>query len=224
MSQLFFWDTERIRLSLFPQQSGHGPIRFSSIATVTLSCRKAFDHGAKGLTGSNFAKNTDKILESVAGYWSGNSGQSLQEAFAALSLLRVVFRDCAKTDSDLLKGATPFGRRVGLLKQHADRSAAHISLETYEFSILDCAHVVAALTVIGEIIRTFDGPDARTTYFDTLDEASFSAAGQLFPAIPDRRLFRDIKIGMHSRLCWEQGLERGRQMIFEQLPNALGWF
>src|SRR5712692_10043211 len=44
-------------------------IKFSSVGTVSLSCRKAFDHGATGLTGANFAKNSDKTLEGVAEYW-----------------------------------------------------------------------------------------------------------------------------------------------------------
>ena len=199
-------------------------IAFSSVSTVSLSCRKAFDHGARGLTGANFAKNSDEALKRVAEYWCTNSNRSFQDALAALNLLRSIFQDCAKTDTALLKAAAPLSRRIGLLKQHADRSAAHLSLESYEFSILDCAHVVAALTVIGEIISSFDDPQAQPTYFDTLDEASLSAARQLFPAIPDIRLFGHIKIEMQSRLCWQGGTDRGRQMLLEQLPYAIGWF
>jgi len=199
-------------------------IKFSAVATVSLSCRKAFDHGAKGLTGGNFAKNRDKTLESVAEYWSNNSNRPFQEALAALHLLRLIFRDCAKTDTALLNFAAPLARRIGLLKQHADRSAAHLSLENYEFSILDCAHVVAALTVIGEIIRSFDGPNPEPTYFDTLDEASLIAARQLFPATPDIRLFQNMRIETESRLCWQWEIERGRRMLLEQLPYAISWF
>lgn len=199
-------------------------IKFSAVGTVSLSCRKAFDHGANGLTGANFAKNSNETLERVAEYWSKNSNRSFQEALAALDLLRSIFRDCAKTDTVLFNAAAPLGRRIGLLKQHADRSAAHLSLESYEFSILDCAHVVAALTVIGEIIRSFDDPHAQPTYFDTLDEASLLAARQLFPATPDIRLFQHIKIEMQSRLCWQWGIERGRRMLLEQLPYAISWF
>ena len=199
-------------------------IEFSSIGTVSLCCRKAFDHGTNGLTGANFAKNTDETLEKVAEYWSTNSSRSFQEALAALDLLRSIFRDCAKTDRALFNAAAPLGRRIGLLKQYADRSAAHLSLESYEFSTLDCAHVVAALTMIGQIIRSFDDPHAQPSYFDKLDEASLSAVRQLFPATPDIRLFQDIKIEVQSRLCWQWGTERGLQMILEQLPYAIGWF
>ena len=84
--------------------------------------------------------------------------------------------------------------------------------------------MVAALTVIGEIIRSFDDPHAEATYFDTLDEASLSVARQLFPTTPDIRLFQEIKIEMQSRLCWQWGTEQGRQMILEKLPYAIGWF
>jgi len=199
-------------------------IEFSSIGTISLSCRKAFDHGASGLTGANFAKNSDKTLAGVAEYWSANSGRSVEEAFAALCLLRTIFRDCAKTDTALLNAAAPLCRRIALLKQYANRSAAHLSLESYEFSTLDCAHVVAALTVLGEIIRSFDNPQEQPTYFDTLDEASLSVARQLFPSTPDMRLFANIKIEKKARLCWQWGMERGRQMLLEQLPYAIGWF
>ncbi|MBI3915806.1 MAG: hypothetical protein HY322_02215 [Betaproteobacteria bacterium] len=199
-------------------------IEFSASSTVALSCRKAFDHGANGLTGANFAKNSDEMLERVAEYWSTRSSRRCEEALAALHLLRSIFRDCAKTDKALLSAAAPLGRRIGLLKQYADRSAAHLSMESYEFSIMDCVHVVAALTVIGEVIRSFDDPREQPTYFDSLDEASFIAARHLFPAIPNHRLFEDMKIEMQSRLCWQWGTEPGRQMLLEQLPYAIGWF
>ena len=35
-------------------------VRFSSIGTVSLCCRKVFDHKANGLTGANFAKSSDE--------------------------------------------------------------------------------------------------------------------------------------------------------------------
>ena len=135
-------------------------IEFSSVGTVSLCCRKAFGDRAKGLTGVNFAKSSDVILERVGEYWAANSNRPPEEALAALTLLRLVFADCSKANRDLLNAVAPLGRRVALLKQYADRSAAHLSLEDYEFSILDCAHVVAALTLIGEIVRSFDNPHA----------------------------------------------------------------
>ena len=104
-------------------------IEFSSIGTVSLSCRKAFDHAAAGLTGANFARIPDETLTEVGEYWSEKSNRSVQDAFTALGLLRSVFRDCAKTDTQLLAAVAPLGRRIALLKQYANRSAAHLSLE-----------------------------------------------------------------------------------------------
>ena len=199
-------------------------LQFSSIGTIALSCRKAFDHAATGLTGANFSKVSDSTLTEVAEYWANKSARPVQDAFDALYLLRSVFKDCAKNESQLLGGSAPLGRRIALLKQYADHAAAHLSLDYYEFSTLDSVHVVAALTVIGEIIRSFDDPDSQPTYFDTLDEASLNAAKHLFPAMPDLRLFGSMQIEMQSRLCWQFGVDRGRQMLLEQLPYAIGWF
>jgi hypothetical protein len=198
-------------------------LQFSSIGTIALSCRKAFDHAAKGLTGKNFSKLSDSTLTEVAEYWANNSGRPVQDAHAALDLLRSVFQDCAQNKTqDGCSGS--LGRRIALLKQYADREAAHLSLDNYEFSTLDCVHVVAALTVIGEIVRSFDDPNSPPTYFDTLDEASSNAAKQLFPALPSLRLFGNMQIEVQSRLCWQFGADTGRQMLFEQLPYAIGWF
>ena len=199
-------------------------IEFSSIGTVSLSCRKAFDHKATGLTGARFAKNSDQTLTDLAEYWAKTSNRPVDDAFAALYLLRSVFHDCAKSETHLLTANVPLGRRIALLKQYANRSAAHLSLENYEFSTLDCVHVVAALTMIGEIIRSFDNPDSEPMYFDTLDEACLNMARQLFPATPELRLFEQMNIEMQSRLCWQLNIEQGRQMLLEQLPYAIGWF
>ena len=84
--------------------------------------------------------------------------------------------------------------------------------------------MVAALTIIGEIIRSFDDPTELPTYYDTLDQASLIAARKLFPALPDIRLFQNIKVEMQSRLCWQWETDRGLQMLLEQLPYAIGWF
>jgi hypothetical protein len=199
-------------------------LKFSSINTVTLACRKAFDSATGALTGNNFAKTSDETLAGLAEYWAHGGTCLAEEAIAALGLLRSIFRDCSKSNRQLLESDATLCRRVGLMKQHADRSAAHLSLESYEVAILDCAHVVAALAVIGEIIRSFDDPHEQPTYFDALDRASLSAARQLFPEMPDIRLFEDIEIETQSRLCWQWGVENGRQMLLERLPYAMGWY
>lgn len=219
-----FYEEQATSLEGYPGVVLKHALEFSSIGTVSLSCRKVFDDATKGLTGGSFAKISDKTLMDVAEYWSDKSKRPNKEALAALVLLRSVFQDCATKDSKLLNATYPLCKRIGLLKQYANRSAAHLSLDSYEFTTLDCAHVVAALTVIGEIIRSFDRADALDAYYNDLDEASLAAAKHLFPGMPDIRLFDGIKIEEQSRLCWQWGAERGRRMLFEQLPYATGWF
>lgn len=182
-------------------------IRFSSINTITLCCRKAFDHAAIGLTGAAFAKSSDETLCKVAEYWANSSVRSAHEANSALALLRSAFCTLSRTSSTLLAGTTTLGKRIGLLKQHANRSAAHLTLENYEFSTLDCAHVVGALTLIGEIIRSFDDANAGSRYFDELDEAALAAARSLFPQLPDIRLFGHMEVTEQARGCWKHDLK-----------------
>jgi hypothetical protein len=54
MSQFLFWDTERIRLSLFPQQSGHGHHRpdmmvVTKLSSITLHTASQELRGGTGL-------------------------------------------------------------------------------------------------------------------------------------------------------------------------------
>lgn len=163
-------------------------------------------------------------MSGIAEYWSSSSKRSLQDAETALILLQSIFRELSKSSSDLLKLDATLGRRIGLLIQHANRSAAHLSLENYEFDILDCAHVVSALVLIAEIIRSFDDADKQPDYFDAIDNGSLDAARRLFPGMIGRRLFANINIETQSRLCWQWGPERGRKMLVEQLPEAIGWY
>lgn len=53
---------------------------FSSLNTISLSCRKAFDHAARGLTGAKFAKTSDEVLKKHAEYWANGSGRGVEEA------------------------------------------------------------------------------------------------------------------------------------------------
>jgi hypothetical protein len=199
-------------------------VRFSSINTITLSCRKAFDHAATGLTGAVFAKTSDSVLHAVADYWAKSSGRPVDEALSALVLLRAVFGTCSRTSAVLLNSESTLGKRVGLLKQHADRTAAHLSLESYEFSQVDCAHVVAALTLIGEVIRTFDDASSGPDYYNGLDQAALAAAKAIFPKTPDLRLFGHINIARQAQWCWKHDHAVGQQMLLERLPYAIGWY
>jgi hypothetical protein len=201
-------------------------VQFSSLGTISLCCRKAFDHAANGLTGANFARTSDDALLTVAEHWSTWSSRPHEDAVSALRFLRLVFRTYAKTSTStglFHSGSTSLGRRIGLLKQYADRSAAHLSMQDYSISTLDCSHVVSVLAIIGEIIRSFDDPTSQSDYFDKLDEASLCAARQLFPATPEIRLFEGMEVEMQARLYWQWGAERGLQSL-ENVAYATGWY
>jgi hypothetical protein len=190
--------------------------------TIALACRKAFDHG-RGLTGAAFGRISDLTLEKHAEHWARYSAQNKEDAYIALHFLRTFFAKCSKKPDALFKEGTTLGRRIGFVKQYADRSAAHLSLEYYEFDTLDIAHVVAALTLVGSIICSFDN-GAPPEYFNQIDEAAFDAAVALFPDTPRIRLFEHMKVEMQARLCWQWGEERGMHMLTEQLPYAISWF
>jgi hypothetical protein len=199
-------------------------LKFSSLNTITLACRKIFDHSTDKMSGKNFVNWSDQAMNGLAEHWSSSSGRTLQDAEKALVFLQTIFRDLSKHSKQLLSSEETLGRRIGLLIQHANRSAAHLSLESYEFDIFDCAHVVAALVMIAEIIRSFHASQEQPDFFNALDVASQSAARQLFPDMPDLRLFQNIEVEVQSRLSWQWGIERGRRMLIEQLPGAIGWY
>ena len=151
-------------------------LEFSSLQTISFICRSVFDDSKKGITGKKFATISDNTLQSVANYWGDKTKRSTEEASKALVLLREVLRRCARQPKLLFDGATVLERRIGLLKLHANREAAHLSLEPYLFDVLDLIHVVAAITVVGAMIYDFDSGTQETGYFDKIDEGGWQAA------------------------------------------------
>lgn len=205
----------------YPFKIAQSYSQFSDLSTLTLSCRKIFDH-AKGLTGGSFSKLPDNTLEEHAEYWSKNASQNHSDAFEALKFLRQFFKECSKTDTDLLKSISPLQNRIGLLKQHADRAAAHLTLEDYSIDIIDLTHFTAACAIIGEIIRSFDAPGSGHNYFDELDKASYQAAKRIFPNIPKFQLFTHWKMQEQSKNYWQSGEYHGVQMLLHHVHNAVG--
>jgi hypothetical protein len=202
-------------------------LNFSSLSTIALCTRKAFDHdGGKGanLTGRGFARTSDQVLEAHAAYWAKQADRPIEDALSALLLLRRLFDDCSKTDTALLTGESSLGKRIGLLKQYADRNAAHLSFDDYAVSPLDCAHVVATLVLVGEVIRSFDDSTQPQRYYNDLDEASARAATQLFPDTQARRLFQHFSVEMQARSSWKFGIDVGLELLHRQLPHATGWY
>ncbi|MEQ1739623.1 MAG: hypothetical protein ABL884_06925 [Methyloglobulus sp.] len=199
-------------------------IEFSSMNTITLSCRKAFDHDKKGLTGAKFSKISDNLLLEHAQYWAKNSGRPVEDASAALKFLREFFRICSQHSSRLLQANTSLQKRIGILKQHADRAAAHLSLENYEIHLYDLAHFTASLCLVGEIIRSFDAQHMGNNYFNQVEIGSYEAAKELFPMLGTPRLFKSVDIERQAIGCWRFGEKEGLHMLLEQLPYAISWF
>lgn len=207
----------------YPFKIAQSYSEFSDLNTITLSCRKIFDHSRKpDLTGGNFSKLSDAILEEHAAYWAKCSSRSKDDALTALKFLRRFFRECSQTDTHLLQSKSQLQKRIGLLKQHADRAAAHLSLEDYSLDIIDLTHFTVACAVVGEIVRSFDMPHVGTNYFNELDAASYQAAKRVFPQITKFQLFTHWKMETQARLYWQWGEDRGIQILLNQVHNAVG--
>lgn len=198
--------------------------QFSSLLTISLACRAIFDDGRDGLTGKFFSRTSDAVLSSVAQCWATTSRRPITEATPALELLRELFKRCARPAKILFVAPSLLERRVGLLKYHADRLAAHITLAPYLFHTLDLIHVVAAIATIGAMIVDFDDPTRAGTYFDSVDEGAWAAAKQMFPDLPGERLFHNFKIHEQVQLYWKIKQIDGLDMLLNQLPAAIGYW
>lgn len=197
---------------------------FSDLNTLTLSCRKIFDHITKktDLTGANFAKISDECLAEHARYWSGEPGKTEEDCLNALFFLNDFFGEYSKTDTVLLKRDGFLHKRIGLMKQHANHGAAHLSLESHDLDIQDLAHFTAAIVMVGEIIRSFDSPSLGDQYFNDLDAASYQAAKKIFPDIADFRLFKTMEVSDQASFYWKNSKHETVRSYFDQLQWAIG--
>jgi hypothetical protein len=197
-------------------------LEHTAFASLTLDCRKIFDESLKGLTGGFFGKLSDDVLEDHAAFWAKRASVSPADALASLRFLRTLFRRLSKSRTELLKGKSELEQRIGFIKFHADRAAAHLSLDDYSIDVLDLAHVAAALVIIGEIIRSYDAPWDPPTRFNDLDAAAATAAVTLFPKSWAQPMFGTMDVALRARLCWEDP-KVGFNYIMHQLPKSAGW-
>lgn len=197
---------------------------FSAMNTLTLACRNVFDHDPSGLTGAYFSKISDELLIEHAQYWASSANKLESDAVSALLLIREFFKRCSMQSNRLLEANSSLQMRIGLLKQHADRSAAHLSLENYEIHLLDLVHFTASICLVGEIIRTFDDPVVNSEYFNKLDISAHYAAKKIFPMLSTSCLFNDYDIAEQAAACWKFGGEIALQLLLNDLPNSLNWY
>lgn len=197
-----------------------GQLHLSSIQTIALCCRKAFDH-ADPMSGSRFGRSSELDLDMHATYWSKQGKNSKEECLHALKFLRDVLVTLSKKPDALYKEGGSLGCRIGFIKQYASQSAAHISLDHYEFDSHDLAHVVAALSLVGAAICHFDSQFPES-YFRDIDEAAHAAAERLFPESTPPRLFRDIDPLNFVRRFWGDNPPHLTE-ISESLLHHLRW-
>lgn len=196
----------------------------AGLHTIALTCRAVFDERSKRLGGRTIASLHPRELQSVATYWAGRSGCSLEDARTALALLKGLFERCARPAKTLLDQPSLLEKRIGLIKHYANRDAAHLSLEEYLFDTLDLLHVVASIVLVGAIIAEFDDPERSQTYFDEVDEGAWQAAKAVFPSLAVERLFKRWDIREQGRLLWRAGRIDGVEYLLDQLPAALGYW
>jgi hypothetical protein len=197
---------------------------YSSLQTISLACRAIFDDSNDGMTGKNFAKISDPVLQSVADYWSKKSETPVADALKALTLLRNLFKRCAHQSKQLFNAPSLLERRVGLVKYHADRLAAHITLKPHLFHTPDLVHVVAVMVMVGAMIVDFDNKTVGNTYFDAIDEAAWEAAANTFQGMSGKRLFHHFSIHEQARAYWKIEALDGLNMLLNQLPAAIGYW
>jgi hypothetical protein len=199
-------------------------IEYSSMLALSLCCRAVFDERNKRMTAKRFSDLSDTALEAVADYWAKSVSGPLDEAAKALILLRNLFRRCARPAKLLLDGPSLLEKRIGLLKFHADRQAAHTSLEPFLFDLLDLIHVTAAIAVVGAMIISFDAPWMGAHYMDSVDEGGWQAAKEAFPSLPENRVFKDFAIHQQATTYWKIPELDGLEMLLNQLPAAIGYW
>jgi hypothetical protein len=196
----------------------------SSIQTISLACRAIFDDSNDGMTGKNFAKVKDPVLQSLAEFYGRESGQPVMDALKAVTLLRDIFKRCAHQPKQVFDASSLLERRVGLVKFHGHRAAAHITLEPFLFHTLDLVHVAAAIAMLGAMIVDFDDKTLGDRYFDAIDEAAWQAATNTFPGMSGKRLFHNFNILEHARAYWKIEELCGLNMLLNQLPAAIGYW
>lgn len=207
----------------YPSRVAQSYAEFADLNTLTLSCRKIFDDARKpDLTGANFAKLSDSVLEQHAAHWAKGALRPQEDAYRAVQFLRRFFAVCSQSDRQLLQTDSQLQKRIGLLKQHANRAAAHLTLEDYSLDIVDLTHFVAAAVVVAEIIRSFDMPQVGPNYFERLDAAAYSAARRVFPHIAEFQIFARWKIEQQARLYWQMDQDHGIHMLLNQIQHAVG--
>lgn len=197
----------------------------SGLSYIALVTRKLFDHSNNdSLNGAKFAKISDGTLKKHAKRWASFSGRPEQDAINALEILRTFFKVCSQKTGDLLKEESRLCKRIGLVKQYANREAAHLTFQDYEVSWLDVLHITASVVLIAEIVRSFDRPEYKESYYRKINEAAYTAIKQLYPETPELKLFEKIEIAQLSKDCIARGEDYSMGLLLEKIPDKLSYY
>lgn len=215
-----------IRSWIPPHRLRHYAIRHSAISTIALGIRSMYDDvRSSDLNAKRVISLSDVDFAKVVSYWANGEQEKEARARRTLSLIqRVLARGAVSIDA-AAKSPCVLTRRIALMKAYADRQAAHVSHENYEYDVFDVAHVVAATAIVGAMIHEFDEPTEKgTEWLNAMDKAAYEAATELFPALkPQPRLFDRCDLDNLFKVATEGKLTDGAEYLSTWLLSALGW-
>lgn len=201
-------------------------INYASTWTIALCVRSIFDRHAKGELSSKVLLNLNRAdYDEVVRYWSERNGANAGDAGLALAFITRMLTRCGVPIGKPETCDCILTRRVALLAAYADRVAAHISLEDYEFSVLDVAHVVAATAIWAAVIHGFDNPGSSgAEYLISIDRSAHAAAIEVFPdfAGTPRLLSDEFIRDTFPKLVAGQLID-GVDYLSTWLLSAVGW-
>lgn len=206
-------------------------LQYSARWTTALCVRAIYDHAKGTLTARAVRDASPDVEDRVTKFWAERNSREEKQARAAFKFLREHFARSAIPISSAPNSECVLARRVALLKAYADREGAHISVQHYEFTTVDLAHVVTATALVGAVIHHFDFPvsampEAPTggAFIARLDEGAHQAAMSLCPwATKLPRMFEKADLeAMVPNLYRENRLISGAEYLSSYLPSALG--
>jgi hypothetical protein len=209
----------------YPSQVEHYMAEFSSLCVIALSLRAIFDHAKGPLSARTIASLKPEEAQSLAEYWKTKNRSKAEDADAGLEFVCDLLQRCAISIGSAKRSECVLTRRIAMLKAYADRTAAHITLQDYEFTIPDVAHAALATCLLGAVIHQFDMPASDgVDYLSGLDEASYTAALRMFPELRKTpRFFHKEKLKSMLPVLYRGRIRSGADYLSEWLPSTLGF-
>lgn len=209
----------------YAQRVKHSTLRFSSINTIALATRTIFDHSSKNELCAKAVIDANKAdFNKMVTYWANRNDRKYSDAEDALCFVKELLEQCAIPISAAKKSPFVLARRIAFMKALADRESAHISLQHYEYTLLDVAHVVSATALLGAVIHHFDYPGSSgPAFFERLDIAAHESASDALPHSRTLiRLFENHNFEEIIKTLLKGKIMPGHVYLSEYLASALG--